>query len=976
MLLMIKRVLVLLLYPAFLFGQLYQGPVGGSVTNGVIVSTNSFADVVVFSFQEKPVHNKLPRKLFPNPDGQDLYESSIPLQIFNDPRLTLNKASQFDSSFVLKNFEGIRETNSIPPDPYIAVGPNHIMLVVNSTFRICDKSGNTLKTIGADNWFATTLTGASPFDPKVIYDHYSNRWVMVWLHFDETKKESFYLVSVSDDENPLGTWYNYAMSAKQNGATETNNWADYEAVGYDQQAIYITSNQWSFGTQAQPQYNKLRVIIKEQLYSNTAGEVEWIDFWDFKTGSPGSSTWTLRPARLKNTANEFYLLASSPFQRPTNLLVLYKLKNALSVPQLTVKTIAIANYNNPPNANQLGGSGSNDSLLIELGGSELKNEPIYSDGKLYQVFCDRNLGDSKYSSIRYVSIDVATEKAVEDVSIGANGFWYYYPAVAIDKNENVVITYSRSGMEEYAGAYYITRQKATGIFNGSKTLQPGKGNYIKDYSSKRNRWGDYNGIWNDPFNDDIWLFTEYAARTNSWGTWVGQIRLTPSEAAFVYASDTTLYFGNRLIATTSNPSKLIIKNFGYQQLQISSISNATNSFKIENSFNFPITISTYDSLVLDVVFNPTKTGNITDSIAIVSNDPNYPSKFVGLSGFGYVINRATRGVIYGLAELNTDLITINPSTGAGTKIGSTGIKGLIGLSVQLQRGELFALIDPLYATNGASILHTINASGGDAYEVYSTQLSVAASAFDKQGNLYVAAKDGKLYQTNEFTDDYTLIDSLGISISGITINPITDQMWASVGLASTNGKDRIYKINKLNGDTTFIGRTGTNNTVYALTFDNAGNLYGTVGSNINSLIKIDTTTGVATTIGSIGLKRVKGLAYFPDSTTGVNENKLANLLPDKFSLKQNYPNPFNPNTTIEYTIPFNAKVRLSIFNLLGEEVKQLENGEKPAGYYKIIWNSSDNFNKQLSSGIYFYRLTAVDNNGKEYKDFKKMILLK
>jgi hypothetical protein len=92
--------------------------------------------------------------------------------------------------------------------------------------------------------------------------------------------------------------------------------------------------------------------------------------------------------------------------------------------------------------------------------------------------------------------------------------------------------------------------------------------------------------------------------------------------------------------------------------------------------------------------------------------------------------------------------------------------------------------------------------------------------------------------------------------------------------------------------------------------------------------------------------------------------------PKKFELTQNYPNPFNPVTKIDYSIPFDAKVKMIVYDMLGREVLKPVNTEHKAGYYTIEINSS-----ALSSGIYFYRLTA-DMNGNTQTLTKKMLMLK
>ena len=88
-------------------------------------------------------------------------------------------------------------------------------------------------------------------------------------------------------------------------------------------------------------------------------------------------------------------------------------------------------------------------------------------------------------------------------------------------------------------------------------------------------------------------------------------------------------------------------------------------------------------------------------------------------------------------------------------------------------------------------------------------------------------------------------------------------------------------------------------------------------------------------------------------------------------LYQNHPNPFNPTTTINYQLPVNSKVKLSIYNIKGQKVKTLISDQLLAGQHSVVWNGTDDNGKSISSGIYFYKM----NTG-EYTSIKKMILLK
>jgi hypothetical protein len=88
-------------------------------------------------------------------------------------------------------------------------------------------------------------------------------------------------------------------------------------------------------------------------------------------------------------------------------------------------------------------------------------------------------------------------------------------------------------------------------------------------------------------------------------------------------------------------------------------------------------------------------------------------------------------------------------------------------------------------------------------------------------------------------------------------------------------------------------------------------------------------------------------------------------------LRQNYPNPFNPSTTISYNLPAAMNVSMEIYNVKGQLVRTLVDGFQPAGENIVVWNGTDNTNREVSSGVYFYKLSA-DN----HTEMKKMLLVK
>ena len=111
---------------------------------------------------------------------------------------------------------------------------------------------------------------------------------------------------------------------------------------------------------------------------------------------------------------------------------------------------------------------------------------------------------------------------------------------------------------------------------------------------------------------------------------------------------------------------------------------------------------------------------------------------------------------------------------------------------------------------------------------------------------------------------------------------------------------------------------------------------------------------------------IGGAKIYKRTFTVTDVEEISSVVPGDFSLYQNYPNPFNPSTTIQFALPKESFTKLEIFNALGEKVSTLVSETISAGTYKYEWNAKD-----LSSGIYFYRLSTEN-----YVQTKKLLLIK
>ncbi|MBN2830283.1 MAG: T9SS type A sorting domain-containing protein, partial [Candidatus Cloacimonetes bacterium] len=95
------------------------------------------------------------------------------------------------------------------------------------------------------------------------------------------------------------------------------------------------------------------------------------------------------------------------------------------------------------------------------------------------------------------------------------------------------------------------------------------------------------------------------------------------------------------------------------------------------------------------------------------------------------------------------------------------------------------------------------------------------------------------------------------------------------------------------------------------------------------------------------------------------------IIPSHTVLGNNYPNPFNPETTINFALKENAKVSIDIYNIKGQYVTSVADGDFNAGQHSVVWKGTDTHGKSVSSGVYFYKMCSGT-----YTQTKKMILMK
>ena len=962
---------LLLTIEAFEDRPLARGPRRDSIAGGVTVSTDPYSATAPSgpgigvnlpsgdgNIADAPVPGLL--KAATGPEGSNYFEeAAMPAEVVTS-----------SAPVVVNSFAGIPDNNRfIPPAQDVAAGPTHVVEVVNCQFRIFEKTGKVLKTIHSYQWFESLVPEAGitnpPQEPQIVYDHFGSRFVMSWTFF--TDSTAWILLSVSDDENPLGTWYNWALPTNQAGELPSLRvFDDFPQLGFDQDALYISSNCRALD-KSSFRHSRVKIIEKAQLYQNSAGPVRWVDFWDLRDpDNPDVKVSNVQPTVSLQSSGSSFLVGESPYTTKT-YITLWTLTTPHSTPLLTAENLPVVAYSSPPNADQLGGS----TTPIEAGASRFRSQAIYRDSSLWAVHSVASGTDNRYSAIRYLRLNPFSASILEDIAMGAEGFWHYYPALMVDPDTNLVITFSRSGETEYVGGFLTGRKPADppGLAP-SVALKSGEANYVKTYGGSRNRWGPHMGIALDPLDPHaIWAVAQYAASPiNRWGTWIGEVEMGPLTGPLLKIDSTAVQFARAEVGTAGDTLECMIRNLGGTALELSSVTLQHGSnFTLVDPPLYPVTLLPGDSATLQVAFLPIESGELSDTIALASSDPWSPVRWIGVSGRAVAIAQAIAGVMYGTTTSpSSRLVVLDPQTGIGSVIGSVQVEGVEGLALHPLRHELYSV-----ATNdSASTLYRLSSEDGDYLASATLPVgSVQAIAFTSPDTLYAGTSTGQLFRigTAHWTTEL-LGTNPGMAYSSLAFNPRSRTLWASNRFPADTTRGAIYRVDPATGTVAYVGQTGMGSELQHLAIDASGSIYGIASSSqtMSWLYRIDTLTASATLLGVTGIVGINTLAMRTDTLLVSTDGVRSLPIPETYGLSPNYPNPFNPTTTLEYALPRSGFVTLKVFSLLGEEVATLVAREHPAGVYTATWDAS-----AMPSGVYFYRLSAG-----QFVETKKMLLMR
>jgi FlgD Ig-like domain len=419
----------------------------------------------------------------------------------------------------------------IPPDPHCAAGLTHVINIGNCIIEWRPKNApadvpqyrNSLKAfftgaLGAGGIGTLATTG---FDPKVIYDQYSNRFIVVALEvLVGPPLQSRILVAVSKGADPNGGWWLHAINSMV-PIGGVDRYADYPGLAVDDEAVYVTNNMFS----AAGAYGGVRlwIINKAPTYAGPNGAIAYtLNDPYAASGQPGFAT-TTQPTHMygpEPVGVGTYLVSYSGLSDGLNEYIdIIQVDNPLAVPVFTFFQLGpVGNIDNTavglPDAPQLG-----SAILVEVNDRRALNA-VWRNNNLYMsstvlppAGADAGQTTAYWWRVNTIAMAVADQGNVGANDLGAGATYTFMASVMVDVCDNMAIGFAASNGSIYCGAYYATRlaSDAPGSIGGTGTLAAGTDWYNRFFTGTRNRWGDYTGLSICPVDfATFWVYNEYA----------------------------------------------------------------------------------------------------------------------------------------------------------------------------------------------------------------------------------------------------------------------------------------------------------------------------------------------------------------------------------------------------------------------------------------------------------------------------------
>jgi PKD-like domain len=410
-----------------------------------------------------------------------------------------------------------------PADVGGAVGPNHVMTALNSEVCIRDKSGTLISKVTLANFVGTTNFA---FDPKVVYDPYSQRWI--FSACSTANPVSILEMKVSATNDPTGNWYTYHLNVDATGLQ----WFDYPSMGFNKDWIVVSGNMFTWGTTGTFQGAKTYIFKKSDMYAGASASTYIMTH---------PSVYTLVPATTyDNTLSKVYLMAE--WNTANGALGLYEISGVPpAAPTYSASPIlmptAQAWSQTAVNARQLG-----STELISTGISRIltlfyRNGSLWTTQPAYLPATSPTRSAVQWWQINPTSTSntgcVTQFGRIDDPT---GNIFCAFPALAVNADNTVMISYAVFSPNIYPSTSYHVRYSSdpSGTMRDGVTFRNGTAKYNDGDPTPgaASRWGDYSVATVDPVNDkDFWTQQVVSATpvsgTDKWETYWAKLIMCP-----------------------------------------------------------------------------------------------------------------------------------------------------------------------------------------------------------------------------------------------------------------------------------------------------------------------------------------------------------------------------------------------------------------------------------------------------------------
>lgn len=421
-----------------------------------------------------------------------------------------------------RNFAAQAASGWIPPDPVLAVGPKYLLEVLNSGFTIYSKDGGLDRAYTDLQTFFAPILGAIPcapadcfvFDPRVLFTHWHNKFVLQALVRDDTNLRSYIVFAISQTDNPLGGWWQYFT---YDVSSTADAWTDYSGMSADGWGVYFTGNNWFWAGGFK---YAIEISIRPDVFSGTWNG-GWV-FWDLRWNEPGNpQAFDIQPAvpthGFPSDSATFFVNTFNSSGNKANILKLTGDRG--NAPTLVANSATVSAYADPGLAHQPA-PGADDIEMFYAGAQNV----AYSQRRVYLALNDAGSGNSGFF-VSKINVDSFVEE--RNITYYNGTDYYYYPNVTLfgtdSNNPLVAVAMSWSNDSVHPSGALKLYQNYTVDASGAFWNVAGGSATYNSYFNGRNRWGDYLGIAHDTTCDTAWSVTEYAPSTNVWGTAITEI---------------------------------------------------------------------------------------------------------------------------------------------------------------------------------------------------------------------------------------------------------------------------------------------------------------------------------------------------------------------------------------------------------------------------------------------------------------------